>query len=318
MCAEKKYPKNILLAVDGSEHAYAASELIIRLPLTANCTIHTISVLIPRLAQLSATLTQVLKHTEQTLHQSQASVHSQLLTGDPGEIINTYAEEQRPDLTVIGAKGLRATLGILLGGVAQKVLEYSCCPVLVVRAPFQGLRRILLVMDGSGNSQAALHYLANFSLPNTAQVHVMHVLSPSYATDFRFYAWSDVMDYAPPTFTAEFDAQMQAQAAADRQKGEEIVQLSVQFLNEHGIEANGHLENGDAATQILEYAQKEEIDLIVAGSRGLGQIQSWLMGSVSRKLVNYTTCSVLIFKIPPGEPSQPPETVQTEAAPGVQ
>lgn len=318
MCAEKKYPKNVLLAVDGSEHASAASEFIVSLPLPTNCHIHAISVLIPRMAQFLSTLTQVLRQTEKTLHKSQAGFHSQLITGDPAEILNAYADEHRPDLTVMGAKGLRATFGILLGGVAQKVLDYSCCPVLIVRAPFRELKRILLVLDGSENSQAALQYLANFTLPKNTHVHVMHVLPPTYPTDFRFYAWSDVMDFAPPTITAEFDAQLEAQAEAEQKKGEELVNQTVQYLQENGIEASGHIERGDAATQIIAYADKEATDLIVAGSRGLGQIQSWLLGSVSRKLVNYAKCSALIVKVPPDAPLQPRATAQKEAAPAAQ
>lgn len=315
MCAQKKYPKNILLAVDGSEHAYAASKFVVSLPLSTSCHIHAISVLIPRLAQYLSTLTPVLQQAEKTLQQSQASFHSQLITGEPAEILNAYADEHRPDLTVMGAKGLRSTFGILLGGVAQKVLDYSCCPVLIVRAPFRPLKNILFVLDGSKNSQGALQYLAEFAFPKNTRVHVMHVLPPVFPADFRFYAWSDVLDYAPLTITTEFDEQMQAQAEAEQQKGEELVNQTVQYLQEHGIEADGHIERGDAATQIIAYAENEALDLIVAGSRGLGQIQSWLLGSVSRKLANYAKCSVLIVKAPPDEPLPPPETDQKEAVP---
>ena len=67
---------------------------------------------------------------------------------------------------------------------------------------------------------------------------------------------------------------------------------------EKGIESTSVLARGDAATEIIEYTNKEDIDLIVAGSRGLSQFQGWLMGSVSRKLVHYSNCSVLIVKQP--------------------
>jgi len=55
---------------------------------------------------------------------------------------------------------------------------------------------------------------------------------------------------------------------------------------------------GDAATEIIDYVKANQIDLIVAGSRGLSQIKSLWMGSVSRKLVHYSACSVLIVKGP--------------------
>ena len=48
--------------------------------------------------------------------------------------------------------------------------------------------------------------------------------------------------------------------------------------------------------EIIEYARNEKVDLLVAGSRGLSRVAGWLMGSVSRKLVHYAECSVLVVK----------------------
>ena len=44
---------------------------------------------------------------------------------------------------------------------------------------------------------------------------------------------------------------------------------------------------------------KSSVDLIAAGSRGLGAVRGWLMGSVSRKLAHYSGCSVLIARCLP-------------------
>ena len=69
-------------------------------------------------------------------------------------------------------------------------------------------------------------------------------------------------------------------------------------LLKKGIESTPVLLRGDAATEILDYTDKENVDLIVAGSRGLSTFRGWLTGSVSRKLVHYSNCSVLIVKQP--------------------
>ena len=55
---------------------------------------------------------------------------------------------------------------------------------------------------------------------------------------------------------------------------------------------------GDAATEIIDYANMHHMDLIVAGSRGLSGFKGWWMGTVSRKLVHYSKSSVLIVKRP--------------------
>ena len=60
--------------------------------------------------------------------------------------------------------------------------------------------------------------------------------------------------------------------------------------------AQSAMPRGDAATEILDYIKENDIDLVVCGSRGLSQVTGWLLGSVSRKLVHYADCSVMIVK----------------------
>ncbi|MBC8332106.1 MAG: universal stress protein, partial [Anaerolineae bacterium] len=103
----------------------------------------------------------------------------------------------------------------------------------------------------------------------------------------------------PPIPTENFEIRLKEQAQADLNRGEDLLKDAQRQLAQYGIETTIAMERGDAATQIINYAKAQDIDLIVAGSRGLGQIQSWLLGSVSRKLVHYAGCSVLIVKTPP-------------------
>jgi nucleotide-binding universal stress UspA family protein len=70
----------------------------------------------------------------------------------------------------------------------------------------------------------------------------------------------------------------------------------VKTLESGGIQAKGVLLRGDAATEIIEYVNANQVDLIIAGSRGLSQMKRLLLGSLSRKLVHYAGCSVLLVK----------------------
>jgi nucleotide-binding universal stress UspA family protein len=70
----------------------------------------------------------------------------------------------------------------------------------------------------------------------------------------------------------------------------------VEVLKAFGLQTTSVLLRGDAATEIIHYVQEHHIDLVVAGSRGLSRVKGWLMGSVSRKLVHYAGCSVMIVK----------------------
>jgi nucleotide-binding universal stress UspA family protein len=53
---------------------------------------------------------------------------------------------------------------------------------------------------------------------------------------------------------------------------------------------------GDPASAILEYVKGINCDLIVMGSRGLGTIREWMLGSVSHNVVQNARIPVLIVK----------------------
>lgn len=53
---------------------------------------------------------------------------------------------------------------------------------------------------------------------------------------------------------------------------------------------------GDPGTAVLDHAKKQGVDLIVLGTRGLGQVKGMLLGSVSRKITNLSDISCLIIK----------------------
>ena len=289
--------RNLILAVDGSEHAQAATRLVQDLPLPTACQITVLVVLIPRYGQHSAAHRQILAQTQQVLEQSHhRTVKTELLTGDPAEQIVAYAEQHQPDLMVIGARGLRATLGILLGGVAQHVVEYACCPVLVVRAPYQGIRQVLLAIDGSEHSQKALQHLQMCPLPRDVEIHLAHVLPPEIDPEIYYQNWRFSADYIAPIITEDMLQRFKQQNEKEQLAGEQLLNNSIEKVHTIGYTAHRALLRGDASTELLAYAQENRIDLLMVGSRGLSPFQGWLLGSVSRKLVHYTECSVLIVK----------------------
>ena len=309
--AEVEFPRvirpiQILFAHDGSKHAQAAVEMLCDLPLAPESTVLVLAV-VPTLDISQATMLEsALDKSYACLHDRGLKVFTEIKGGIPAATINDYAQRDNPDIIVLGAKGLRATLGILLGGVAQQVVEYSCCPVWVVRAPYQGIKRVLFVTDGSKSSQDALEFLSSpplrdsnqspkvFPLPSGVDMRIMHVLPPSFSSEMVSRALSagpDVLFTLPQEPFDEDEIK-----AEEESKGKELLGLAIATLKSAGIQASSILKRGDAATEIIKYVQENNIDLVVCGSRGLSQVSGWLLGSVSRKLVHYADCSVLIVK----------------------
>jgi nucleotide-binding universal stress UspA family protein len=283
--------KNILLADDGSDHAHAAVQLLIKLPLSPETHITVLRVFGSQQATEVFPLEAAVKETCTQLQDKGFHADPELLLGSPAEKIIEYADQHHPDLIVLGAKGLRATLGILLGGVAQQVIEYAPCPVLVVRAPHKRLRRILLVADGSVNSQHAVECMAQFPFPDQVDLRLMHVLPPQYTAAITEMPYG--IPAEQPVMISEETAR---QRASEEDEATRLLTHMVEILASSRLTVKTILKHGDAATEIIEYVKQNQIDLIVAGSRGLSRVRSWLLGSVSRKLVHYSGCSVLIVR----------------------
>jgi nucleotide-binding universal stress UspA family protein len=307
--ASSKNPLRILLADDGSEHARTAVKMLRDLPLRPDTTVHVLAVVpttdIPRHSMLEASLEQ----TETSLKESGIRVATEIKGGVPAATINDYAGRHNPDLIVIGAKGLRSTLGILLGGVAQQVVEYSSCPVLVVRTPYRGVKRVLVLTDGSIHSQCALVYLgaqvadadmiqpvceARLPLPADVELVLMHVLPPMFSADIAARSWMVAPDVLFPMPVEPVDEK--ALQEEEQKQGQVLLDDAQNALSSSGYQTRTILGRGDAATEIIDYVKANQIDLVVCGSRGLSQVSGWLLGSVSRKLVHYAGCSVLIVK----------------------
>lgn len=291
----------ILMADDGSTHAKAAAEMLCDLPLPSHYEITVVRVFTPRQTEMVFEVEGSLKQTVSIFAKKKQAVKSEMILGYPEEKIIEYADQINPSLIILGAIGLRATLGILLGGVAQQVIEYANWPVLVVRGPYRGLKRILFVTDGSEYSEQASKFIEEFPLPPESEVSVMHVIPPLPSPEI-FQPIATLTNIAAPSMMDEEAMKKIKEIASQEEKqGKILVETVAQRLHEHNLRVNTILCRGDAATEIIAHAKKQQIDLIVAGSRGLSTFQGWLLGSVSRKLVHYAPCSVLVVKGAPSE-----------------
>lgn len=67
-------------------------------------------------------------------------------------------------------------------------------------------------------------------------------------------------------------------------------------LAERRVKAKVVERRGDAATMILDEAEKEGVELIVMGTRGLGSGKRWLLGSVSTKVLHHAPSNVLVVR----------------------
>ena len=76
-----------------------------------------------------------------------------------------------------------------------------------------------------------------------------------------------------------------------------MLQLAVKRCDENGISASYNILQGNVASEILNFAKKKRISLIIMGSKGLHGIEKIMtLGSVSRKVSEQAKCPVLLVR----------------------
>ena len=79
---------------------------------------------------------------------------------------------------------------------------------------------------------------------------------------------------------------------------EALQQVALLHLKGRGVRCEGHVVRDDPATAIIDVAEREAADLVVVGSRGLGDVQRFLRGSVSARIAEHAPMSVLVVHGP--------------------
>jgi len=143
--------------------------------------------------------------------------------------------------------------------------------------------RILIGLDGSPYSNKALIFGLEVAKKFGSKVTLHHVV----VRPLHFYADEGVV-LAEPT-----DKRLEAE-------GEKILRKAKEQADLEGVEAVTLMTSGDPSEEILRIA-KNDYDLVVLGSRGLGRMRSFLMGSVSNRVVHHTSSPVLVVKPWPPE-----------------
>ncbi len=146
------------------------------------------------------------------------------------------------------------------------------------------LKNILVAIDGSEASTNALQLAIELSEKYGAGLHLLHVVR-------------EMQVPLNPGLMEAYEKLERQRHDLLRSAGEQLLNQSKRVAESKGITAlQADIGSGDPASAIVKYADKNQMDLIVIGSRGLGKIKSLLMGGVSRKVSNMTKVNCLIVK----------------------
>ena len=155
--------------------------------------------------------------------------------------------------------------------------------------------RILLAIDGSGPSEAAVDEIARQHFPAGSEVRVISVVeSPNFPETFPGEGVNMIMYDEIEKTGREWARAAVEKAAAKLRVDEENRQLNV----------TTEVLSGSPKGVILEQADAFGADLIVVGSHGYGMLERFLLGSVSQAVALHARCSVLIVRGPKTQTSE--------------
>jgi nucleotide-binding universal stress UspA family protein len=150
--------------------------------------------------------------------------------------------------------------------------------------------KILVAVDGSTSSDAAVDRVASISWPAKSEVKVLSVIEP--IINSMTEAWALPDSYYERVVKAEEDRATAALGrAADRLSHCPSPELAV----------SRDLARGFSKEVILDEAERWGADLIVLGSHGYRGLTRFLLGSVSRAVADHAKCSVMIIRPNPSE-----------------
>jgi nucleotide-binding universal stress UspA family protein len=100
----------------------------------------------------------------------------------------------------------------------------------------------------------------------------------------------------PPTVYIESQKLLNDLLANFRAESAKILDKCKQIAEKSNVKIETVVGEGDAASNIVGYAQKGDFDTIILGRRGLGRFKEMVLGSISNKVLHHAKCSVMIVK----------------------
>jgi nucleotide-binding universal stress UspA family protein len=289
--------RKILIAYDGSECAESAIDDLKRagLPRRAEAMVLTIAEeLIPAprsIGGVDTTFAKSLLEEEKDSLAMARRARSRIQTlfpgweilaeagiGSPGSEIIAKADEWRPDLIVVGSHGRTALGQMFFGSVSQKVINEARCSVRVARGriiePYVPAR-IIVGVDGSEEADAAVEEIASRDWPDGSVVRIVNS------------AWT-----IPPTSDPGTAVNFAEWIAQETERVKVAAEGAAEKLRSAGLKVSIVVKEQEPKALLCSEADELMADCIFVGSRGMGRLDRFLIGSVSSGVAARAHCSV--------------------------
>ena len=143
--------------------------------------------------------------------------------------------------------------------------------------------KLLLAVDGSKYSDAAVQMLLSKIRKEDTEVLVLQVVEP------RIFS-------TPPQMSAGYEPELAKLMKEQFKEAQQTVDRAAATLKNAGFHARGRVVEAETRAGILDLASEWHADLIVLGSHGRKVVQRFMLGSVAESVARGAYCSVLVVR----------------------
>ena len=210
-------------------------------------------------------------------------------SGEPVRQIVDQTSKNRYDLVVIGARWTGATGHHWRSEKTYEVIKSIQPPVLVAIGECKKLKRFLVCTGGKEFIEQAVQFTGKLAAAVNASVTLLHVMAE------------------PPAMYADLVRLEENVEQLLESKSELGINLRRQKreLEKLGVSAEVRLRHGIVINQVFEEAREGDYDLIVTGtSQARGLLRHYIMGDLTRSILNRANVPVLVARAGPPKPVQ--------------
>ena len=145
-------------------------------------------------------------------------------------------------------------------------------------------KKILCAVDGSDHAVKAADLAAKMAAASKAKLTYITVTKELKMTEeVKRYIEVEHLSGTPQYVLDEYTEKV-IQKAKDEARAEGVTDVSAE------------IKVGNPARVIVDFAKRGAYDVLVIGNRGLGDVEGFLLGSVSHKVANLAPCTVITVK----------------------
>ena len=149
------------------------------------------------------------------------------------------------------------------------------------------IRRILVAVDGSENSNKALNFALDMTEKYDATLTILNIFQPPVMGTVPQEPWN-ISGEDTAAFTKDLERVHQGVLS-------KAISQSKSF--KPNLNVSSKLREGNPAMEIVAEAKEGSFDIVVVGHKGVGQVKELLgLGGISEKVVHSAPCSVVIVR----------------------